>query len=146
MGRDEVLAELRRALELPDLAFNKHHVCRLVFDGRLPIDVESLPESGVLHLHAVVGHANSLDLGRARELLSANLFGYGTAGATLGLDEQREEILLFRTYALDTIDPQRLIRELVEFVAAAEMWCEQLASASPATTETVTDSSTAVRV
>lgn len=147
MQRDEVLETLRRELQIPDLAFNSQNVCRLVFDGRLPVDLESHADSGVLHLHVVVGYANNLDTARMRELLSANLFGHGTAGATLGLDDQRDEILLFRTYALEALDAPRLLQDLVEFVAIAEMWSERLSQPGAAVEETEDDDEVAtVRV
>ena len=145
MQRDEILETLQLELQIPDLAFNASHVCRLVFDHRLTVDLECQPDQNVLHIYSVVGQDTSLDAAGYRELLSANLFGHGSGEAVLAIDDQRDEILLFRSWNLDTLTSAQLTKDLVQFVAAAGTWQDRLQGGGIASDETVPDSA-AMRV
>lgn len=138
MQRDEVVETLRRELRLPVLAFNSDNVCRLIFDKRLTADFECPPDQDGLHLYAVVGQDLQFDAARYRELLAANLFGRETGAAVLAVDDQRDEVLLFRTLSLNALSATELTAEFLRFVTAAGKWQERLSGASAAV-ETLPD-------
>ncbi len=57
-------------------------------------------------------------------LLAAHAFGFGTAGATFGVDMDSSKIFLFRTFALDEIELEAFTRALRRFVEAHRTWLE----------------------
>lgn len=59
-------------------------------------------------------------------LLKANLFGAATSGATLAIDSEREEFVLFRTVGLEGIELSRLLFLLEKFVDTTEFWSEKI--------------------
>lgn len=79
----------------PGLALNAQGMARLSFDGRWAIDMEWDEQRRVLHLYALAGQLpvegrETLLMG----LLSANLLGLETAGASFAVDPETDEVLL----------------------------------------------------
>jgi hypothetical protein len=129
MEFQDILQELGSRMGLRGLCLDDNNVCRLVFDGRLTIDIEPLPERNRLFLHSVVCPLPAEDReGLFAELLEANLFGKATGGASFGLDANLEEILLFRELDLANLDYQGLASELEIFLQQLEIWTEKVRS------------------
>lgn len=109
-----------------DLEMNDDNVCRLVLDGTLVLDIEHQPGTDVLQAYSVVGPSPGGNVALCHHLLSANLFGRGTGGAVLGLDEQRGEVLLVHTFDLATLTPEKFVSTLESFVGYVQSWTAEL--------------------
>ena len=141
MHRDQFITELASELGLPDFEFNSENVARLVVDDQIVIDMEYVEESDHIHVFSSLGTLAS-DVDVLREVLSANLFGRGTGGATLALDVEQDELLLCHTTALATLDIPRFAEFLHAFSQTAFFWTERLAGidSSDALAEAVDES------
>lgn len=123
MPLDDILRELGHQMGLGPLTLNEHRLCRLVFDGRMTVDIESLPDDSRFFVHAVAGRVPSDNQAAVfAELLSANLFGQETGGACLALDRGRDEILLFREFLTDRTDYVAFAAALATFVNRLDHW------------------------
>lgn len=124
-----LLSALGEAIGIHPLNFNDDGVCRLMLDGVLVIDIELQPDKGLLLLHSVVGPHPGDNLALCHQLLSANLFGRGTGEATLALDEQRDELLLFRTIRIEGTTPSEFVAAVESFSIHADYWTSQIMEA-----------------
>ncbi|HLO75766.1 MAG TPA: type III secretion system chaperone [Magnetospirillum sp.] len=130
MSVSDLLAEFGRKAGLGSLGLDGQGVCRLSFDGSLIVDLEFDDGAGVLHLYGTVGPVPAGDREAVyQRLLSANLFGRETGGATLALDGGRDEIVLCRALVPDHLDPLAFEAALAAFVDALEGQREQLKTA-----------------
>lgn len=115
------------------LALGPSGTLDLVFENGRTLTLEHDEEQDVLHCYVVLGQNPVHSAERAtayRWMLAANVFGHGTGGATLGLDETTDELLLTQRIALQDANVSGL-REIVEsMVEVAATWSEKLASAS----------------
>ncbi len=122
----DFLAALGNTIGTPDLEWNEENVCRLILDDRLVIDLEKAPDSNMVQIYAVVGVDPGDNATVLRHLLSANLFGQGTSGAVLGLDEDRGEILLTQKVDTALLSAEEAVTRLEAFVNYAEAWTHEL--------------------
>jgi len=125
-----LLSTLGTHIGLADLTFNEENVCRLVFDKAIVVDLEYLPDTHLLQVYSVVGNDPGESVATLRKLLSANLFGQGTGGAVLSLDEDRGEILLSRTFDVSAVDSRVFIEQLDVFASHVEAWTAELVTDS----------------
>ncbi len=127
MDFPNMLMELGEALGLGKLEFNDDGLCRLVFDGKLTVDIELAPDGEGCFFYSTICTAPSeseADLYAA--LLEANLFGGATGKAVFALDSNRGEILLWREIEGEQTDFQSFSQELERFVNHVEHWGENL--------------------
>jgi len=121
MNPPDLIAELGQRLNLTGLTLNGG-VCRLVFDQTLPIDIED-DSSGNLCFHTVLAplpHDQRESLLAA--LLSAHLFGVDTDGAVFGLHPKTDELYLFRSLPVESLDVDKALTALERFTHQAEVW------------------------
>lgn len=128
MQIDDAIAQLGQKMGV-ELKLDENRACRLVFDGTLNVDFEA-PEAlaDQLVMSCVVA-PDVFPEGREavlQSLLEANLFGRGTGGGTLALDEERGEILLQRALTMSRSDLQDLVNAMEQLVQYAEAWMERL--------------------
>lgn len=126
----DLLAALGAHVGIADLEMNADNVCRLVLDRSLIIDIEHLPGTDVLQVYSVVGGHPGNNVELCLRLLSANLFGQGTGGAVLALDDQRGEVLLVQNFDLATLTSEKFISTLDSYVGYAATWTAELIEAS----------------
>lgn len=130
MTVNDLLAEFGRKAGLGSLGLDDQGVCRLSFDGSLIVDLEFDEDAGVLHLYSAVGPVPAGEREAVYQaLLSANLFGRETGGATLALDRGRDEIMLCRALVPDHVDFLAFEAVLAAFVDALAGQRERLNSA-----------------
>src|SRR4051794_22707547 len=92
----ELIAQLSQTLNMPGLQLSEQGACRVQIENRLIVDIEVGDDGTSVHFHSVVGKIAQEHTGLfCKFLLEANLFGRGTAGASLGIDSHENEILLF---------------------------------------------------
>ena len=128
MTAQELLQELGTILGIKP-AFGNAETCRLLFDDDA-VDFEAADET--LFLIAEVGPVpvEGREAVYAR-LLAANLFGAQTGGATLGLDPDKERVILHRALPLPC-DYAPFEAALERFVKSLRYWKEWLALAASA--------------
>lgn len=126
MHPDQLISELAAKLQLPELAFNDEHVCRLVMDDHYIVDLEWVESRQALHVYSVI-HPRASELQhRFAELLAANLFGRATCDAVLALDIERDEVVLNRRFELERLDMDGFMHQLDLFSDAVSHWTERL--------------------
>lgn len=126
MHHEQFIAQLAHRLDLPKLRFNDDYVCRLVLDGRHVVDLEWVDRDAAIYLYSVVHTRAASLVPRYAELLSGNLFGRGTHDAVLGLDVDRDEIVLTRRFELDHLDLEWFVQQLGSFVESVSDWSQRL--------------------
>jgi hypothetical protein len=126
MHHEQFITRLATRLDLSKLAFNEEHVCRLLLDNRFVIDLEWVERDAAIHVYAVLSTRASELRSRFAELLAANLFGRATHDAAIGLDAERDEILLMRKFELESLDLDCFVRRLESFVDSVSIWSRRL--------------------
>jgi hypothetical protein len=128
MNTDDAIGQLGHMLGFK-LKLDRNRVCAVVFDDQLTVEFEAPPSAA----HALVMTcrvAGRVPVEQREEvyalLLQANLFGRGTAGAALAIDQTREEIVLQRTLWLDQVDFQDLMNALESLLQYGLAWVERL--------------------
>ncbi len=130
MTPDNLLADLGQRMGLPNLKFNEHGLCRLAFDTTILIDVERGDDPQSVHLYSVLAPIPAEGREALFErLLTANLFGHETGGATFGLDLLNNDIVLSRTLDTTRLDGNDFAAQVDVLVNAVENWSKQLAAA-----------------
>lgn len=125
MNPPDLVQELGRRLNLTGLTLNDG-VCRLVFERHLSVDIED-DGAGNLCFHAVLGplpHANRESV--LLRLLNTHLFGIDSDGAAFGVHPRTQEVYLFRTLPVATLDVEVALDVLERFAQQAETWKRQL--------------------
>lgn len=138
MNPKDLLANLGQNIGLPNLAFSDYNTCRLEVGEGLMVDIEHAAEAGLLHIYAVVGVLP--EIGREKlyeKLLTANLFGGGTGGASLAVDVEERQILLCRSFPDELLEPTEFLHLLEGFLAAVKAWTEELAKPGTESSQSV---------
>ena len=125
--------DLAAALGLPNLAFDAEGRARLIYEGKVDIELALDAEAGELHLTTDLAEMPSAD-GEALYigLLQANLRGQQTLGATLAVDEAAHMIVLNRTVMTSELAAGDLLDLVQRFCASAMYWTTTLAATMPA--------------
>jgi hypothetical protein len=101
--------------------------CVLLFEGDLALRIEYDEPTEQLLFSL---YLETLPEERAepllRELLAANLYWIGTAGATLCLDSATAAILLVQAHRVSELDDARLERTVENLLKMAERWRERI--------------------
>ncbi len=121
-----LLSALGAHIGLPGLELNADHVCRLVLDDTVIIDIEHQPGTDNVQAFSVVGPHPGDNVVLLQKLLAANLFGQGTGGAILALDEERGEVLLSHPFDLSTTTTERFISTLEGYVGYVQAWMTEI--------------------
>jgi hypothetical protein len=121
-----LLSALGAHIGLPNLALSDDNICRIVLDGSLVIDIEHRLGSDNVQAFSVVGPHPGDNVQLLHKLLAGNLFGQGTGGAVLGLDEQRGEVLLCQPFDLSVITSERFISTMEAYVGYAQAWTSEI--------------------
>lgn len=133
MTAHQLLQELGLAMGLPTLKFDDEGCARLMFDGKLAVNLEYDEGNASIQLYSVLGPLPA----QGREalflkLLKGNLFGADTGGATLAVDGEHHEVVLCRTLPVEETTAAAFVAAIERFVAALEAWIPQLDGAGAA--------------
>jgi len=128
MNAANLLVALGQSLGLPELALSDLGTAALLIDGSLTLNIEHEDDAGRLLLYVPLGTPPVAE----REaffavLLQANLFGHGSGGGHIGLDPQRDELVLSRQLLLDHTDLPSLEAAVEALIDAARGLREALA-------------------
>jgi len=128
MNADAILKELGNEIGLGEISFGDNNVCRIVFDEVLEVDFEKVGGE-ILFVHAPVAKLPAGGCEKAyAEMLAANLFGQGTGGAVLALDDALGEIVMYLKYPVETVDYHSFKTDLEKFLNALSDWREKVPS------------------
>ncbi len=131
MELNDLLREFGQQTGLGELALDENDACQIVFDDQYLVNVEASPGGERFFVHSFLC-ADPVDGREAflAELLSANLFGQATEGASFGLDKNRGDIVLFRELVAEETDFQKFSSALEGLLNALEYWTNKTASGS----------------
>ena len=131
MNTRHELNELLSTLGMPALEFDANGCASLLFNDSIAVNFEHDRASGLLHLYTDLGPL-PVD-GREtvyRALLEANLFGVETRGATLALDQNQNQVVLFKTVHDSSLTLSSFSQLLAGFVDCATLWQQRLISSA----------------
>ncbi|UIA84113.1 type III secretion system chaperone [Erwinia tracheiphila] len=61
------------------------------------------------------------------DILAANLFHFGTSdGAAFGLDQEKDELLLFQRFQLPAVDEDLFVNACVQMIEVTKVWQSKL--------------------
>lgn len=122
-----LLSELGQNVGLKELAPDEDHYCCLGFDEKIIVHMQYNVENSLVMLFAQLG---SVDADKESniypKLLKANLFWQGTAGGTIGVDDESREIILSYQFPLSVLDFPKFQEILENFVNTSELWINTL--------------------
>lgn len=120
-----------KEIGLTELALNDEGVCALTFDEKINVDILFRKEQDQAIFISKVGELPPEGKeGFYRELLKANAFGMETAGATLGIDEDENSVVLSYVLIAHIMVYDLFKTVLANFVDLAEEWIQKLENRS----------------
>lgn len=133
MNADPVLQALATALAAPGLEFDAHGCARLRVDDRIDVNFER-SEGHLIHVYCTLGPLPT-DRREAvfQRLLTANLFGAETGGATLAIDTEFNEVVLCTDVGNHGWTAELLASRVERFVEAALAWQARFADLASTT-------------
>ncbi len=124
MTLDDLLSDFAKRSGLGRLSRDAGGICTLVFDDVFSVDIEA--RESQLILSSVVGAADDLEEETMRAILSANLFGNGTGGGVLAIDDVDDTLVLWREASLADLHSENFQHLLEEFLASLQTWRQAL--------------------
>ncbi len=127
----KLIANFGNMLTLPELTLDeKSNSCVLLFDGDIVLNIEFDDASGQLILSV---YLDELPMHGAepllRELMIANLYWHRTDGATLGLEEATNGVILAQARGVTELEDASFEKMVETFVNQAERWKKRLGAA-----------------
>lgn len=130
MNLSELLTELGCKINIDDLALDENNICRLVFDDRIVIDMESLEEEEALFIYTPICRIPSKgELKFYKNMLSANAFCRETGNGFLSLDTESDTIMLQEKIIYDGLSFTAFFNRFEIFVVCAEKWKNRVETA-----------------
>ena len=134
MANFEPLLQYGKEVGLPHLSFNEHGACSLTFNGKVNVDIIYRPEQDQCYFVSPIGEIPSENREEFfKQLLIANAFGIENSGAVLGIEEEKNRVILSYTFIASTFSFDLFKTVLENFATMAENWekkCETLRNLS----------------
>lgn len=122
-----LLHKLGLSTGIPDLAPDEDNYCCLGFDDTIIVHLKFDADNEQLMLFCRVGKVDENKSATLYpRLLKANLFWQGTAGSTLGLDEETKDILMSYQTPISHMDYPQFQTTLEIFINTCELWIKTL--------------------
>ncbi|UIA92694.1 type III secretion system chaperone [Erwinia tracheiphila] len=123
----DLLGALARRLETGTLSLDANQLCCLKVNG-LEMTLEYMELQNWLFVYLTVG---SLSAAHGSvilaDILAANLFHFGTSdGAAFGLDQEKDELLLFQRFQLPAVDEDLFVNACVQMIEVTKVWQSKL--------------------
>jgi hypothetical protein len=129
MNTDEVIQAIATALGVADLKLDEQGCARLRIDDTIDVNFEASRSSHLLHVYCTLGPVPASDRERTFEqLLTANLFGADTGGATLAIDAEFNEIVLCMDIGNHGWTAELIMSRLQRFIDATLGWRDRFAA------------------
>ena len=122
------LNQLAQELKLNEaLALDEKNRCFLMFDDSMLVEIEYKAEDAVFYLKGNLGNISESKIKLIYpKLLESNLAWRETNGATLGLQQYSEKVLLVQSVPLETCNYELFNKSLEVFVNTFEFWIKNL--------------------
>lgn len=125
---EQLITSLGKTLSLPQLKLDDvTHSCVLLFDQDIVLNIEFDEPGGQMILSAYLDELDSEEPERMlRTMMVANLYWHRTDGATLGLEDASNGIILADRRLLAAIDETGFEKWVEGFVNQTEHWKKRL--------------------
>jgi hypothetical protein len=118
-----LMSELGTRLASPGLQLNGLGLARIKVDEKIHVDFEHDPTKNQLYVYSVVGKLPFDEkVDTYQRLLTGNLFCVDTAGSTLAVDSQANEVVLCRVVEPDTVTTHSFISTVEGLINTALAW------------------------
>lgn len=127
---EKLIANFGAMLTLPELRLDdKSNSCVLLFDGDIVLNIEFDDASAQIILSAYLDELseNAADA-TLRELMVANLYWHRTDGATIGLEESTQGLIMAQARGVSELDDASFEKLVETFVNQAERWKKRIAA------------------
>lgn len=112
----------RLGMDIP-LKFDAEGHMRLCVDGDMHMDLKYTEDQQTLHAYVALGQVPPAAPAQLwKQMLQANLFGAGTGGATLAIDELAQEVLLVRSLDVESATVDGLALALENLIQSSLSW------------------------
>lgn len=123
MKTEQLINDLGLTMGLQGLTMNEDGCARLVFDDKLAVNFEHDPETGELVIYMTL----SLIPAEDREafflsLLEGNFARTQTAGFTLAVDSNNDEVILCQSILNEELGTASFVRIIENFINIGEQW------------------------
>ena len=122
-----LLRDLGKLVGIDALGLDENGRCALVVDGDLEIEISIADGGSGLVLAGFIG---KLPADAPRELyadlLEANFFWRGTAGATLGIERDSASVVMVECLPVQGLHVSQLEQRLAAFVESARSWTTKI--------------------
>ena len=120
---------LAEKLALPDLKLDAdNNSCLLLFEGDIVLNIEYDEPEARLVLSICVGALPTVGAeGLLRELMGANLYWHRTSGATLGLEEETNSVMLVYSHNVVLLSIDIFENIIENLINQASHWQQRLA-------------------
>lgn len=127
---DKLIANFGKVLTLPDLKLDdKSNSCVLLFDGDIVLNIEFDDATAQLILSVYLDQLPEVKAETLlRELMVANLYWHRTDGATLGLEEATQGLILAQARSVADLDDASFEKLVETFVNQSERWKKRIAA------------------
>lgn len=124
----EWLNQLAEELKLGEaLVLDDKHQCFLMFDDCMLIEIEFRPQEKAFTFKANLGNISEARIKKIYpKLLEANTHWQETNGATLGLQQYSEKVLLTQSLSMECCDYALFYKALENFINTFEYWIKNL--------------------
>ncbi|MBF0202342.1 MAG: type III secretion system chaperone [Desulfamplus sp.] len=127
MHTQDLLKELGLKIGLDDLALDEHNICRLIFDGKITIDMEPDAHGKALFLYTTITACPEENQAPfLAKLLGANAFGRDTGNAFFCLDPDDGDVMLQEKFHLDELTYESFFSRFEAFVERTEDWLSRV--------------------
>lgn len=123
----DLLGALARRLETGSLSLDANQLCCLKVNT-LEMTLEYMEQQNWLFVYLNVGSLSAAQGSvLLADILAANLFHYGTSdGAAFGLDQEKDELLLFQRFQLPSVEEASFVSACVQMIEVAKVWQNKL--------------------
>jgi hypothetical protein len=141
-----LLEELGQCLSLGEVALDAEGGCALRFGEKATVNLQYRPAEEEFYFYSDLG-APPASVALYQDLLAANLFWQGTAGATLSLsDDDPAHVVIAQAFGWRGRTGAELARAIDAFANMAQDWSEILAGETGASEAPRRDFETMLRV
>ena len=142
MQRERINQWLAEIVPHLNLKLDAQGVCSVGHESGLDCAIEVPESAAIVCLRIPVAPLTTLTNTQLRQCLATHLFGHATGGAAYGIDEEEEELVLWRTVGLAGLDAAGFAAILVQLFDTAHDSALWLRGGSPAaaTSDTTHDS------
>ena len=118
-----LLNALSKRLQSGPLSMSNDYQCHAQVDGS-ELNIEWLDNGGSLFVYVPVGPLSATrDAQLLEDLMEANLLFQGTAdNALFGFDKEQEEVFLFQSFNMDTMQEGHFVSACESMIDRAKTW------------------------